>query len=314
MSPEVFAEWLRRQGHHVIRTASSYWFNQGPRVYQAFPYHWIIQPTETELLQFLRQTAAMGLRYSTSLDFPTGHISYHAIYEGNSYGFDSLGKWARKNVRRGLKNCSVEPISLERLSEDGWLLQRDTLDRQGRRLNLTKDKWETICSSAKDLPGFEAWGALCDGRLAASVITFLMDDCIYMLYQQCYREYLTEHVNNALSFVVTQTVTGRPQVRSILYGLHSLDAPANVDEFKFRMGYTAKAVRQRVVFHPRLTPFFNNATYKFVRLLSRLRPGDPVLAKAEGMFRFYLEGQRPLNQQTWPEVLTQPNSEVESNA
>ena len=314
MNPEVFAEWLRRQGRHVIRTESSYWFDQGPRVYQAFPYHWVIQPPENELLQFLRQTPAMGLRYSTSLDFPIGHISYHAVYEGNSYGFESLGKWARKNVRRGLKNCSVEPISFERLFEDGWLLQRDTLDRQGRELNLTKDIWHKICFSAKDLPGFEAWGALIDGGLAASVITFLMDDCIYMLYQQCYREYLTEHVNNALSFVVTQSMISRSEVRSILYGLHSLDAPPSVDEFKFRMGYTAKPVRQRVVFNPWLKPFFNRGSYALIRGLRNFWPGNPTLAKAEGMFRFYLEGRRPLNQQTWPEVLTKSQSEKETDA
>jgi hypothetical protein len=314
MNPEIFAEWLRRQGHHVIRTASSYWFDQGPRVYQAFPYHWVIQPPETELLQFLKRTPAMGLRYSTSLDFPIGHISYHAIYEGDSYDFDSLGKWARKNVRRGLKNCSVEPISFERLFEEGWLLQRDTLDRQGREVNLTKDMWHRISFSAKDLPGFEAWGALCNGRLAASVITFLMDDCIYMLYQQCHREYLTGHVNNALSFVVTRTVISRPEVRSILYGLHSLDAPANVDEFKFRMGYKASPVRQRVVFHPWLKPFFNRASYAVIKLLRNFRPGNATLAKTEGMFRFYLEGQRPLNQQAWPEILNESLSEEGTDA
>ena len=37
MNSETFAEWLRRQGHRVYRTASSYWYEAGPRVLQAFP-------------------------------------------------------------------------------------------------------------------------------------------------------------------------------------------------------------------------------------------------------------------------------------
>ena len=49
MNPEIFAEWKRRQGYQVLQTASSYWFNQGPRVFQAFPYHWVIEPTEKDV-------------------------------------------------------------------------------------------------------------------------------------------------------------------------------------------------------------------------------------------------------------------------
>lgn len=303
MTPDVFAEWLRRQGHEVKRTASSYWFDQGPRTYQAFPYHWVLTIPDAELNGFLSETRSIGLRYSSPVENTLGRISYHAVFENDTYGFDSLGKWARKNVRRGLKNCSVEPITFERLADEGWTLQLDTLDRQGRDMEVSGALWRQRCLAAKDLLGFEAWGALVGARLAASVITFQMDDCAYMLYQQCHRDFLADHVNNALSFVVTETMVKRPQIRSILYGLHSLDAPASVDEFKFRMGYTAKPVRQRVVFHPWLTPLFNSASYAAVRQLQRWQPQNPTLAKTEGMMRFYLEGKRPLAQQTWPEAL-----------
>lgn len=309
MTPDVFAEWLRRQGHVVKRTASSYWFDQGPRTYQAFPYHWVLTIPDAELNGFLRETQSIGLRYSAPVESSLGRISYHAVFEGDTYFFDSLGKWARKNVRRGLKNSSVESITFDRLADEGWALQLDTLSRQGRDLEVSGEIWRRRCIAAKDLPGFEAWGAMVDGRLAASVITFQMDDCAYMLYQQCHREYLADHVNNALSFVVTQTMVERPQIRSILYGLHSLDAPASVDEFKFRMGYTAKPVRQRVVFHPWLSPLFNSASHATVRQLRRWQPENPTLAKTEGMMRFYLEGRRPLSEQTWPEVLAEHTAE-----
>lgn len=309
MTPDIFSEWLRRQGHTIKKTASSYWSDHGPRVYQAFPYHWVVNIPDVELKSLLRETQAIGLRYSTPITAGLGQVSYHAVFEGENYGFDTLSKWARKNVRRGLKNCFVEPISFRRLADEGWMLQLDTLDRQGRDLEVSAGAWRRRCLAAADLPGFEAWGALVEGRLAASVITFQMDTCTYMLYQQCHRDYLADHVNNALSFVVTQTMVERSQIRSILYGLHSLDAPTSVDEFKFRMGYTAKPVRQRVVFHPWLTPLFNPASHAIVRHLRRWTE-NPALAKAEGMMRFYLHGKQPLSKQKWPECLDDCRSEL----
>jgi hypothetical protein len=311
MNAEIFAEWLRRQGHRVERTSSSYWFDQGPRTYQAFPYHWIIDPSRDELADFLRRSRAIGLRFSSPLAAEEGQISYHAVYENKPYGLESLGKWARKNVRRGLRGCVVEPLTWEQLATDGWALQADTLDRQGRELRLGPERWRQRCMAASDLPGFEAWGASVAGHLAASVITFTLDDYVYMLYQQCHRDYLANHVNNALSFVVTQTIMERPTTYGILYGLHSLDAPSSVDEFKFRMGYTAKPVRQRVVFHPHLRTLFNKTTYRLLHLASSKRPGSPGLAKTEGMMRFYLEGKKPLSQQSWPSPLLEVGQEVD---
>jgi hypothetical protein len=303
MNPDVFAEWFRRQGQVVVRTSSSYWVNQGTRAFQAFPYHWLIEPTQNELCDFLKRQEAIVLRYSTPFQNPVGRVSYHAIFEDTTYDFTHLSKWARKNVRRGFSFCCVEPISFERLADEGFLLQLDTLNRQGRKLDLAHSRWTTLCLAAGDLPGFEAWGALVNGKLAASVITFRMENCYYMLYQQCLREYLTENVNNALSFAVTQDLVKRAETKSILYGLHSLDAPASVDEFKFRMGYVAKPVRQRVVFHPWLRSFANDLSHAITCKLLSFRPGDPVISKAEGMLRFYLQGNLDLRKQSWPDCL-----------
>jgi hypothetical protein len=306
LNSEIFAEWLRRQDHDVLRTATSYWHDQGPRVYQAFPYQWVISPGEDELTELLRQKRAIGLRYSASLNADLGCISYHAVYERPAYDFGDLGARTRSHVRRGLRNCSVEPISFQLLAEDGWALYCDTLDRQGRRLDRTRENWRHLCLAASDLPGFEAWGALIQGRLVASIIAFRLDDCFQLLYQQCHRDFLRQKVNNALSFIVTKTLVNRPGIESVFYGLHSLDAPPSVDEFKFLMGYAAKAVRQRVVFHPQLSPLFNRATHRLLSWMKTLRPDSNSISKAEGMIRFYLEGRRPMQEQSVPQPLRNP--------
>lgn len=299
MNAEVFADWMRRQGHHVIKTENSYWHSQGPRVYQAFPYHRQIWPAEDELKQLLVENRAIGLRYSTPLSALAGAVSYHVIYDGPDYELMSLPKKARYDVRTGLKHVDVEPISFERLAQEGWGLRAETLQRQGRSGAEDATWWTDLCLTAKELPGFEAWGAIAEGKLVASLLAFSCDDCFLILYQESLTEYLRQGVNNALTYVVTNQVIKRTNITRVFYGLHSLDAPASVDQYKFRMNYVAQPVRQRVVFHPWLAPLFNPASHATLKQLQRLKPGSPLLAKSEGMVRFYLEGRRPLEKQQW---------------
>ena len=310
MNAEIFAEWLRRQGYDVEKTPSSHWYEASPRVYQAFPYHWLIQPPEDELLSLLRQKGAIALRYSSPVESTVGCISYHAIYDKPDYTLDSLDRRSRQNTRKGLKNCRVETISFERLAEEGWWLENDTASRQGRQLKINENIWRRRYMAAADLPGFEAWGALVDGRLVASLLTFQMEGCCEMISQQCHRDYLNARVNNALSFVVTRTMINRSGIKCVFYSLQSLDAPASVDQFKFRMGYTAKPVRQRVVFRPLLAPVLNKASYAVVNRLSEYRPDNPLLSKARGMLRFYLAGRCLPAEQDWPECLVDRKIEL----
>jgi hypothetical protein len=303
MNPDIFAEWLRRQSHHVARTTSSYWVEFGPRVYQAFPYHHLINPREEEIKQLLQEQKAIALRYSTFQNAREGSLSYHVVYERRQYVQSDLPKKARHDVKKGLSVARIEPISFERLATDGWGLRRETLARQGRSRAETENDWRKLCRSAKGLTGFEAWGALAQGKLVAALLAFSCDGYFSILYQQSLSEYLRFGVNNALAYEVTSRVLNRPGVMGIFYGLHSLDAPPSVDEFKFRMGYTAKPVRQRVVFHPYVQPLVNPLSHALLKTGRNVFPGNPMLAKAEGIFRFHLQGRLPLTHQTVPTPL-----------
>ena len=97
----------------------------------------------------------------------------------------------------------------------------------------------------------------------------------------------------------------REGIKGIFFTVQSLDAPKSVDDFKFRMGLKAKAVRQRVVFHPLLRPFINNSVHNLVVRLLKRYPEKGFLAKSEGMIRFYLLGKLPINLQEWSACLLQ---------
>lgn len=302
MNAETFAEWMRRQGHRVVRTASSYWYEAGPRVFQAFPYHWVIRPDEKEIRDLMWAHGIASLRYSTPLDSPEGMVSYHVVLH-KPYDTDRLKSQARNGVKRGLEHFKVEQIPFERLATEGWALQQDTLARQDRLRSMSQAEWERLCRSAHDLLGFEAWAAIAGDELAGAVIVCRIDNVFNVPYAMSHSRFLPQHVNNAVFYAVSRELLSREDVDHIFFTVQSLDAPANVDEFKFRMGFEAKPVRQRVDFHPLLRPFASRTVHTWTRGLLQRDPSNPTLAKAEGMLRFHVEGRRRLSEQSWPDCL-----------
>lgn len=308
MTPEIFAEWMRRQGQRVFRTKSSFWYSAGPRVLQAFPYHWKIQPSTQEIQDLLKSSGILALRYSTPFDHPTGKASYHIVLH-SPYNLETLRSQARNGVKRGLKNFKIEQISFERLATEGWPLQQDTLDRQNRLKSMTRTEWEQLCLSAKDLSGFEAWAALSSNELAGGLIICRIDDVFNVPYSFCHRKYLENYVNNALFFTVSCEMLGRQGIQEIFYTVQSLDAPPSIDEFKLRMGLIPVKVRQCVEFHPMMRPFATDKLHHLLRTIQVRNRSNTTLAKAEGMLRFYLEGNKTLAEQNWPECLNPNNKE-----
>ena len=302
MNAETFAEWMRRQGHKVYRTASSYWYSAGPRVLQAFPYHWIITPTRGEIRELLLKHGIAAVRYSTPLSPSGGKASYHVVLH-KPYQIDALKPQARNGIKRGLNHFSVEQISFEQLATEGWILQRDTLERQDRLQSMTQAEWERLCRSAEDLPGFEAWAAISNNELAGAVIICRIDDMFNVPYAMSRSCFLHNHVNNAVFYVTSCNMLEREGVNGIFYTVQSLDAPANVDEFKFRMGFQPMAVCQCVDFHPLLKPVANKKVHSWTQSLLQRAPSNPTLAKAEGILRFHVEGRQALSKQPWPECL-----------
>ncbi|MCX6031754.1 MAG: hypothetical protein NT169_20935 [Chloroflexi bacterium] len=314
MNAEVFAEWLQRQGYHVARTESSYWYNAGPRVYQAFPYHWVIEPQEEELLSFLRRNRAIALRYSTPLTAAQGKLSYHVVCEGPSFDFASLPRKVRQDINKGLEYAAVEHIPVFRLATEGWNLRSETLIRQGRTKAENQTWWRRMCQSAQDLPGFEAWGAIHDGQLVASFLACTCDSCYTLLYHQSATAHLRNGINNAIFYSVTAAALSRPGISQVFVALHSLDASPDVDRFKFRMRYTTRPIRQRVVFHPSLSLVLDPVNPIVTRLIRHWSPETPALAKVKGMLRFYLDGKLPLDKQNWPEILLNAKADVMGSA
>src|SRR3990172_4563960 len=218
MCLETFSEWLRRQGHRVVQSESSRWFDRGPRAYMAFPWHRLIRPSEDELKGLLRRARAVALRFTEPAASSAETANYDVVLESEDYDIRSVSRSGRSHIRRGLERCEVQPISFDRYAQEGWLLEADTRDRQGRASRGGRETWERMVNAAADLDGFEAWGATVGGQLASAMMVAQVDDCAHILYQQSRREFLHLGVNAAFTFAVTKTLRQRPGVRMIHYG------------------------------------------------------------------------------------------------
>ena len=289
MNPDIFAEWFRLQERRVVQTQSTYWVEMGPYAYQAFPYHWTIEPNPEELNQLFKRYHALGLRYSLPPISNSGQASYHVVFTDRHYPLEKLKKKARYDVRKGLGLICIEPVPLHRLAAVGWDMRAETLARQGRVKAESAVIWRRICESAAALPGFESWMAYHGDEPAASLIAFTCGECCSILFQQSLTAYLPKRVNHALLYVFTNAVLSQPGNMWIFYGLKSLDAPPGVDQFKFRMGYLAKPVRQQVDFNPKVKFLINPTSYKMVTWLHHSFRHDARLAKVYGMLRSYLQ-------------------------
>lgn len=302
MNTEIFSEWLKRQGHKVYRTESSYWYNAGPMVLQAFPYHWLITPGREEIRSLMLNNPVVALRYSSPFSSNGGKVSYHIVQE-NSYDINTLNSKARNGIKRGLENFRIENISFERLAREGWHLQYDTLLRQNRQGSMTRKDWEKLCLSAIDLPGFEVFAALSGFELAAAVIVCRIGDKFNVPYAMSHCRFLRQHVNNALFYSMILNLQNHEDVSGIFFTVQSLDAPANVDEFKLRMGLESKVICQHVAIHPFIRPFIARPVHSLADKLHKSYPSSNILAKSEGILRFYLEGRNPVRQQNVPDCL-----------
>jgi hypothetical protein len=290
MGPETFAEFLTRQGHHVVKTETCFWYDAQPGFYFYFPYHRPINPGVEELKKIIWGERCIGIRFFTPMEC-IGKSSYNIVCSDKNYDFTSItSATARHEIRKGLKNFEIRQMDFKELATLGISLNYDTLVRQGRAPRRDEVKnWRLYCSSTEGLDGFEAWGAFLNGKLASFEIGFLMEDCFYLLRQSSATEYLPLYPNNALVFALTRIKLALPEVNTVSQGPQSLDAPESLDTFKFRMGYQKQPMKQKIIFNPMIRPFIGGVLHKFVQLAVDARPQSDTLRKLEGIIRFYRE-------------------------
>ena len=289
---DTYAGFLRAMGHRVVETATGHWYDASRFFYLSAPPHRLAHPADDEIRQVVRRPPCLGVRYATSLQAP-GKLSYQIVCDNPAYGLEGLSANVRSKVRRGLKRCTVGLVAFDVVATAGRQAHRDTMARQGREGALSERTWDRFWAAAAVTPGMEVWGAWTRAgtgaeTLAAFLVTVTFEESVEFLLARSCSDALGAYPNNALIFQVTEEMLVRRGVREITFGLESLEPVGPLDQFKFGMGFRARPLRQRIVFHPLLRAFLRHAPVRgVVRRWSDRRGTEGVFwRKAAGLLRF----------------------------
>jgi hypothetical protein len=285
MSARNFSGFLERLGHRVVETGSGAWYDANRFFFLGIPSHELRAPRSEEM-HALWRARALGVRFTTPLGEP-GKPSYQIVCDERGYGLDLLSGNTRSKVRRGLKRCSIRRVSPVEVAERGRQANRDTLARQDRAGLLDGAKWGRFWDAVAATEGMEVWSAWVDETLAAFLVTAELGDRVEFLLARSRDDCLSAYPNNALIFHVTEEMLVRRRVAEITFGLESLEPVAPLDQFKFSMGFRAKALKQRVLFHPVLAAMLRSSAVRTLcRRWGEARQGGVFWRKAAGLLRF----------------------------
>ena len=291
MDAAAYAGFLRAIGHRVVSTRSAYWFDASRFFFLSAPPHRVYDPADDELRAVLRRPPCLGVRFAAALE-GSGKLSYQIVCDNRGYGLETLSANVRSKVRRGLKRCRVEPAPFAVIASAGKQAHRDTLERQGRDGVLAGSRWDRFFAAAAQTPGVEGWGAWSGGVLAAFLVSVSFEDSVEFLLARSCSDQFGAYPNNALIFTVAEEMLVRRGSPQITFGLESLEPVGPLDEFKFGMGFHARPLRQRVVFHPLVRALLRHASVRnlFHSWTDKRGAHAVVWRKAAGLVRFAEEG------------------------
>lgn len=284
-SADDAVQMLKAQGRHVVRTESCWWYNVygQNRVYYSFPPNRKVSPSGREIKEIFKLAPkAKAIRFIGPAD-AVGRDSY--IWTARQpYDLESLTAKARNKVRQGLRNCQVKPVKLDELALAGEKAQADSMKRMGLPPNKQVFGGEMLRSRA-----YEAWGAFVDDKMAAYLVTFRVDDWVYIQIHRSVNELLKYRPNNALIFTVISELLSRPGISTVSYGWEPLYDLDSLDAFKQAMGSRKEPCKQAFVLAPMLNVFFPSFVCSAVERLSRSYPSNQRLKQVAGVCRVIRE-------------------------
>jgi hypothetical protein len=279
-------------GERVYKAGKTYWFEARSRVYNAFPSHVNYKLNEEEINSIFKNTSALFVRYPCDLK-SLGVKSYRIICNDKNYSINSLSSNTRSKVRRGLKNFSVKNINININSIQNRSIDiiKSTLKRQNRNISSSLESdWATRCKAISNVEGVEVWGAYSnfDGILAAFVVVYQIDNCIYPSIIRSDQKYLKKYCNNVLIFSILENYLKRPDVDLVNYGLEPIRRDMDgLDSFKKNMGFKKQLINQNIIPSPKLKPMLNIFSKWIVKVLVHFNPKNDFYKKAEGIFHYY---------------------------
>ena len=280
-------EFFERIGQRTIRSEISWWYEVQPRVLLSFPYYKLIEPDDEEITELFSKYKLRAIRYPTPLQ-AFGFPSTLEVNTDPSYNLSSLEREARRQTRRGLENCTFKQIDFDYLTEHGLVLNRETANRQKRKIIYTdQDYWRKYCQAAKATNGVAAWGVFVGPELATYLVAAESEGWWNWLLTHSSISLLKKRPSNVLFYEAPHQFFQNNPDKKICYGLGSLESVSKLDYFKLNMGVTMQSIKQRIVFSKKIRCAFAIAQEPFLKVMEKAFPKSYTVRKASAMIRLY---------------------------
>jgi len=286
MSAEGYAKFLKDMGHSVREAAGVYWFNAHTGVYMSFPFQTEVTLSASDLKTVLGSDGWVAR-------FPCpesqGRQSFRIIMDDPNYDLGNLNSKTRNQTRRGMEGCKSRPLEFSELEAVGIALNKDTLQRQQRRIpSGFEDYWLRYYRTASHTEGALAWGSFVGGELAAYLIAFIMGDCAHILIMRSSAAHLKHYPNNALLFNFMKSVLNSGRVREVSIGLEAIQSEMDsLDHFKIGMGFKKQPIGQQIFLRPILTKILKGPVLPVLSWVVGLKKNDERFTKLAGLLDWY---------------------------
>ncbi|MFT4570175.1 MAG: hypothetical protein ACI91F_001048 [Candidatus Binatia bacterium] len=286
MNPEGLRSFFDKVGYRTLTSTSATWYQAGPRFLLSLPSHRAVSVPADEAQELLHRHRLAGIRYISD-ERDGGHESFQIVASGADYGLEKLSGNSRSRIRRGLKRNEVRKTCGAEVVERAESAFRQTLERQGRYSDSAITTWRRLMAAADDEPGIEIWSAWHEGELASYLMVMFLDDVVEFYQARSRNDLLKHYPNNALVFSLAEEMLVRRGVREITFGIESPEDVAELDTFKYALGFEKKPILQKVIFHPMLRTALAIPGARQLLNAAATREGAHVaLRKASGLARF----------------------------
>jgi hypothetical protein len=252
------ARFMELRGRRVIEACGVLWYGTDAHFYLSLPHQLRFGTDRGEIKRFLWKSSANGVRHPslTSPGLPSGLY----VYRDKQYDLSSLHRNFRAKVRRGLEQCEIRPMDEAELLRQGFTLNLETMQRQGRYDPEfgSGRQWRRLVEAIRRCPAITAMGAFNCGRLAAYAIVCREDGWLHILHRMSRNADLECCPNHVLDFTLTQEITRDPTLEAVSMGYASLVSTWGLHEYKTRLGYTLCAHNSVVQLHPAIEPLFKS--------------------------------------------------------
>jgi len=293
-----YAESLEAAGIRVVPGSQGTFWAGGPdRVLWRFPIFHIGAPTSAEVDRALRRTQAIVASYLVEPDAQNASNAWLYLCSDRAYALRTRVPAMRRNVRRAMRDLSIQVLSPAELLAHGHRAFCDTRRRTGLDDGTQRgfDRY-FACRGGVTGPGRTYLGAWRDGQLAAFVTILHVDDWAELC---CFsRDSMLQYrPNDALLYVALSHYVTERKCRVVSYGLSSIQSVSNaagLHRFKRKIGFDTSPVHRAFVLHPALRPLASRgalrAAHYALNGALRVRPRNVTLKKLEGVLACMLGG------------------------